>query len=78
MFLRYSWAALVAALISASPAEAFLFAKRQDITLPADITDYKTITSPTGVNIRYLEPGKSGVCETTPGVNSFVSLQPLC
>lgn len=31
----------------------------------------KTIHTPEGVAIRYTEPGKSGVCETTPGVNSY-------
>jgi carboxypeptidase C (cathepsin A) len=31
----------------------------------------KTIKSPNGAEIRYKEPGKSGVCETTPGVNSY-------
>jgi len=36
------------------------FNKRQ---LPANATDVKTITSPTGVKIRYKEPGKEGVCE---------------
>ncbi|KAI9736229.1 MAG: hypothetical protein M1834_001115 [Cirrosporium novae-zelandiae] len=41
--------------------------------IPANITDYKTITSPQNVTIRYKEPGKAGVCETTPGVNSWVS-----
>jgi hypothetical protein len=37
---------------------------------PSNATGVKTITSPSGVQIRYKEPGKSGVCETTPGVNS--------
>lgn len=31
----------------------------------------KTITTPQNVTIRYKEPGKEGVCETTPGVNSY-------
>ncbi|KAF2089818.1 peptidase S10, serine carboxypeptidase [Saccharata proteae CBS 121410] len=39
--------------------------------LPANATDLKTITSPTNVTIRYKEPGKEGICETTPGVNSY-------
>lgn len=39
--------------------------------LPAEPTDVKTIKSPGGVQIRYKEPGKQGVCETTPGVNSY-------
>ena len=38
---------------------------------PAEPTGVKTITSPNGVEIRYKEPGKDGVCETTPGVNSY-------
>ena len=40
-------------------------------TLPAEPTGVKTIKSPNGVEIRYKEPGKEGVCETTPGVNSY-------
>ncbi|KAK5128963.1 hypothetical protein LTR85_000296 [Meristemomyces frigidus] len=43
-------------------------AKRQ---VPADPTDVTTITSPNGASIRYKQPGKDGVCETTPGVNSY-------
>ena len=42
--------------------------KRQ---LPANATGVKTLTTPEGVTIRYKEPGKEGVCETTPGVNSY-------
>ncbi|KAI8268584.1 hypothetical protein K4K58_004676 [Colletotrichum sp. SAR11_239] len=30
-----------------------------------------TITSPGGSQIRFKEPGKEGICETTPGVNSY-------
>lgn len=30
-----------------------------------------TITSPGGSQIRYKQPGKDGICETTPGVNSY-------
>ncbi|KAL8952787.1 MAG: hypothetical protein Q9222_001334 [Ikaeria aurantiellina] len=39
--------------------------------LPADPVGVTTITSPTGVQIRYKQPGLEGVCETTPGVNSY-------
>ena len=39
--------------------------------VPANATGLKTIKSPSGVTIRYKEPGKDGVCETTPGVNSY-------
>ncbi|KAB8346155.1 hypothetical protein FH972_023201 [Carpinus fangiana] len=38
---------------------------------PADVNQYSQLLSPTGVRIRYKEPGKEGVCETTPGVNSY-------
>ncbi|KAI0406004.1 Alpha/Beta hydrolase protein [Xylaria palmicola] len=39
--------------------------------VPAEPTGVKTIKSPGGAKIRYKEPGKQGVCETTPGVNSY-------
>lgn len=39
--------------------------------VPADPTGVKTITSPNNVTIRYKKPGEDGVCETTPGVNSY-------
>lgn len=39
--------------------------------LPAEPTGVQTIISPNGANITYKEPGKEGVCETTPGVNSY-------
>ncbi|TVY82437.1 Carboxypeptidase S1-like protein B [Lachnellula suecica] len=38
---------------------------------PANATDVKTIISPGGATIRYKQPGKAGVCETTPGVNDY-------
>jgi len=50
--------------------------KRQ---LPAEPAGVQTLTSPGGVNITYKNPGQQGVCETTPGVNSyagFVNLAP--
>ncbi|KAI1370173.1 peptidase [Hypoxylon crocopeplum] len=36
--------------------------------VPAEPEGVKTITSPSGTTIRYKEPG---ICETTPGVNSY-------
>lgn len=39
--------------------------------LPAEPTGVQTIISPNGANITYKEPGKDGICETTPGVNSY-------
>lgn len=50
--------------------------KRQ---LPAEPVGIQQITSPNGFNITYKEPGQDGICETTPGVNSyagFVNLAP--
>jgi carboxypeptidase C (cathepsin A) len=39
--------------------------------LPAQPTNVTTITSLSGHEIRYSEPGKHGVCETTEGVQSY-------
>ncbi|MCJ1405649.1 hypothetical protein MMC11_008878 [Xylographa trunciseda] len=39
--------------------------------IPANATGVTTITAPSGAQIRYKQPGKAGVCETTPGVNSY-------
>ncbi|OMP81760.1 Carboxypeptidase S1-like protein A [Diplodia seriata] len=44
------------------------FSPRQAPNAAQNVT---TITSPSGVTIRYKEPGKDGICETTPGVNSY-------
>lgn len=47
--------------------------------LPLDPIGVTTITSPSNVTIRYKEPGKAGICETTPGVDSyagFIDLAP--
>lgn len=46
---------------------------------PKKATGLSTFETPTGVKIRYKEPGKAGVCETTPGVKSysgFIDLSP--
>ncbi|GAB1207761.1 hypothetical protein APSETT445_006491 [Aspergillus pseudonomiae] len=39
--------------------------------LPKNPTGVKTLTTANNVTIRYKEPGKEGVCETTPGVKSY-------
>ncbi|KAJ5891554.1 uncharacterized protein N7473_007782 [Penicillium subrubescens] len=44
------------------------FSPRQ---LPNEPTGVKTIKTANNVTIRYKEPGKEGVCETTPGVKSY-------
>lgn len=39
--------------------------------LPADPIDIQSLTTPNGATITYKEPGKEGICETTPGVGSY-------
>ena len=39
--------------------------------IPAEPENVTTITAPSGASIRYKNPGAAGVCETTPGVNSY-------
>lgn len=58
----------VAALAVPSDDSLEAFFRRQ---LPEHPTDVKTIKTANNVTIRYKEPGKEGVCETTPGVNSY-------
>lgn len=43
--------------------------KRSDaVYLPKEVHDYETATAPNNVTVRYKNPG---ICETTPGVNSY-------
>ena len=65
-------------VVAALAINAFLFPwrvnalpKLQGRQVPANATGVNTITAPSGAQIRYKEPGKAGVCETTPGVNSY-------
>ncbi|KAI3326300.1 carboxypeptidase 2 [Xylariaceae sp. AK1471] len=62
-------------LLSASLASASLLPPHIEELIkkqvPAEPAGVKTIKSPGGVQVRYSEPGKHGVCETTPGVNSY-------
>jgi hypothetical protein len=39
--------------------------------LPAEPVGVQTVNGPSGMTITYKEPGKEGICETTPGVNSY-------
>lgn len=64
----YSLAMITALLLNLLHLSIATPAKRQ---LPAEPTGVTTIRSPGGAEIRYKEPGKDGVCETTPGVNSY-------
>lgn len=40
-------------------------------SVPAKPEGVQTLTTANNVTIRYKEPGKEGVCETTPGVKSY-------
>ncbi|KAF4542580.1 Carboxypeptidase s1 [Lasiodiplodia theobromae] len=71
MFSNVLRTSAAAALLSASGVAAFMKLPLKARGVPADATDVKTIVSPTNVTIRYKEPGKAGICETTPGVNSY-------
>lgn len=89
--MRYSSVAAIATCLVAVDAFEFLpgpkihrpgsnkvaqITKRQ---LPAQPVGIQSITSPSGVNITYKDPGAEGICETTAGVNSyagFVNLAP--
>ncbi|KXH49692.1 serine carboxypeptidase [Colletotrichum nymphaeae SA-01] len=54
--------------VAAVPAIAGVLPPRQ---APGAAEGVTTITSPGGSQIRYKQPGKDGICETTPGVNSY-------
>jgi carboxypeptidase C (cathepsin A) len=56
------------AVVDAAPWPTVLKSSRQ---LPAEPKGVTTIKSPSGTTIRYKQPGKAGICETTPGVNSY-------
>jgi len=56
------------ALVAGTPIEKRGLRSRQ---LPKNPTGVHTIKTPNNYTIRYKEPGKAGVCETTPGVNSY-------
>lgn len=46
---------------------------------PSEPTGIQTVISPGGANITFKQPGQAGICETTPGVNSysgFINLGP--
>ena len=68
-FYLYKTALLVVAISSFTSALNVPFANKRQI--PADPTGVTTVTAPSGAQIRYKEPGKSGFCETTEGVNSY-------
>jgi hypothetical protein len=42
--------------------------RAEHVYLPKETSDYQTATAPNNVTIRYKNPG---ICETTPGVDSY-------
>ncbi|KAK1725878.1 Alpha/Beta hydrolase protein [Colletotrichum acutatum] len=66
MMLQNFLVSLIAAVVV--PAIAGVLPPRQAPSAAEGVT---TITSPGGSQIRYKQPGKDGICETTPGVNSY-------
>ena len=42
--------------------------RAEHVYLPKEINDYEIATAPNNVSVRYKNPG---ICETTPGVNSY-------
>ena len=65
---RLTQLAAILATLSLTSARATSFVDRQ---VPANATGVTTITSPQGAQIRYKQPGKQGVCETTEGVDDY-------
>jgi len=62
---------LAAATASSAVVGAFPPVAKSSRQLPAEPKGVTTIKSPSGTTIRYKQPGKAGICETTPGVNSY-------
>ncbi|KAL5116641.1 hypothetical protein ACEQ8H_005390 [Pleosporales sp. CAS-2024a] len=60
MFVSSTAASLLTLSLFAGPAAA--------VHLPKEMNDYKIAMAPNGVPVRYKNPG---ICETTPGVNSY-------
>ncbi|KAI4946601.1 hypothetical protein J4E91_007290 [Alternaria rosae] len=61
--------ALSSLVLQAAAVSQKQWTKRSDhLYLPKETSDYKTATAPNNVTIRYKNPG---ICETTPGVDSY-------
>lgn len=73
---RFTQIVAVLAAATLSHARKPFITERQ---VPADPTGVTTIKSAQGAEIRYKQPGKAGVCETTEGVDDYagyISLNP--
>ena len=73
---RFTQLATILAAATIATARKPFIKERQ---VPANATGVTTITSAQGAQIRYKQPGKAGVCETTEGVDDYagyISLNP--
>lgn len=61
--------ALASLALQANAVSKKQWSKRADhLYLPKETSDYKTAYAPSNVTVRYKNPG---ICETTPGVDSY-------
>ncbi|KAB8302690.1 hypothetical protein EYC80_006052 [Monilinia laxa] len=63
--------ALFTAVIGATITQRNIQASLGSRGVPVNAAGVQTLVTPQNITIRYKEPGKEGVCETTPGVNSY-------
>jgi hypothetical protein len=69
IMIATSLLALSSFLVGADAVSKKQWSKRGDyLYLPKEVNDYKIATAPNNVTIRYKNPG---ICETTPGVDSY-------
>lgn len=66
----YVWLVMVSSYFRISQS-ADLVDEAAKASVPKQPFGIKTLTSSNNVTIRYKEPGKDGICEITPGVNSY-------
>jgi hypothetical protein len=71
MFSQILPASLALATVLYSSTTSGAITHLADRQLPVDPTGVQTLLTPSNVTIRYKQPGKEGICETTPGVNSY-------
>jgi len=64
-----TWAAIASLALQVNALSKKQWHKRSDhVYLPKVTSDYKIASAPNNVTVRYKNPG---ICETTPGVDSY-------
>lgn len=71
MLYQFLQSASIALVLYGSYIRANALPNLDNRQLPAEPTGVTTISSPGGAQIRFKQPGKDGICETTPGVKSY-------